>query len=300
VSPVSRLLVVGELLAEIMRPERAPLGALGRFLGPYPSGAPAIVASVAARLGAAVQLVGGVGDDAFGRAILARLRRDGVDVAGVRIDPCSPTGCAFVAYDKTGGRDFIFHIAGTAADGVPSEHVRAAAATAGWLHVSGSTLTLAPGLREAALIAVDAVTRAGGRVSLDPNVRPEAGDGALRDVRRVARAAALLTPSSGELAALELTAEELAANGAVVCETRGAQGVVVHTRDGCTPLAPPRRTEVDPTGAGDHFVGTYLAATMAGAPPLRAAELGCLVAADSVTVQGPMEAPVGAPPGWPR
>ena len=46
------LLVVGEVLAEFMRPSRdSPLNETAVMMGPFPSGAPAIFASAAARLG---------------------------------------------------------------------------------------------------------------------------------------------------------------------------------------------------------------------------------------------------------
>ena len=53
-----RLLVVGEALVEIMRPRPGmPLDAPGPFVGPFPSGAPAIAAHAAARAGADVALI---------------------------------------------------------------------------------------------------------------------------------------------------------------------------------------------------------------------------------------------------
>ena len=55
-----------------------PLDRPGPFIGPYPSGAPFIFAVQAARLGASVQAVGTVGDDAFGRCLSDQLRADGV------------------------------------------------------------------------------------------------------------------------------------------------------------------------------------------------------------------------------
>ena len=59
----------------------------GHWAGPFPSGAPAIFASVAARLGAPTALAACVGDDAFGRALIERLRRDGVDDQGIVTAP---------------------------------------------------------------------------------------------------------------------------------------------------------------------------------------------------------------------
>ena len=76
----------GEALCEIMR-ETCDVGleAAGTFRGPFPSGAPAIFADTAAKLGCPSGLIGTVGDDAFGRCILKRFEQDGVDCSCVRV-----------------------------------------------------------------------------------------------------------------------------------------------------------------------------------------------------------------------
>jgi sugar/nucleoside kinase (ribokinase family) len=296
-----RLVVVGEVLSELMRPERdRPLGERGHFLGPYPSGAPAIVASVAARLGATVDLVGCVGVDPFGAAIVTRLEDDGVGLGSLQVDPTMPTACAFVAYDPQGGRQFLFHIAGAAADRIDPEVARATAEGADWIHVSGSSLTLGPGLRTAVLTAAETVHRSGGRISLDPNIRRSDDRTALAELRRLALLAHVVLPSAGELEVLGLTREQLVDAGTLVCETLGPRGAILHQPGrAALPVAAPVREEVDPTGAGDHLAGAFLSAMLAGAGPEHATELACHIAADSVTVQGPMEAPVRSPAGWP-
>ncbi len=65
---------MGELLVEIMRPQPG-LGLYnpGPFLGPYPSGAPAIFIDTVARLGHPAGMIGGVGEDDFGRGLIDRL-----------------------------------------------------------------------------------------------------------------------------------------------------------------------------------------------------------------------------------
>jgi pfkB family carbohydrate kinase len=86
-----RLLVVGEALVEIMRPEPGlPLDAPGPFRGPFPSGAPAIVADAAARAGVEVALVATVGDDPFGRLLLKRLSESVTEMTGQ--EPRDATG----------------------------------------------------------------------------------------------------------------------------------------------------------------------------------------------------------------
>ena len=63
---MTSLLVVGEVLAEFMRPSRdSPLNETGVMMGPFPSGAPRVFASAATRLGIPTALCAAVGDDPF-------------------------------------------------------------------------------------------------------------------------------------------------------------------------------------------------------------------------------------------
>ena len=112
----------------------------GTWQGPFCSGAPAIFASVAARLGARVALAGSVGDDAFGRYLRERLRRDGVDTAVLTEAAGRPTAVAMVAYDSSGGRDFFFSVRGSAAEAIDVAAAERAAREADWIHVSGSSI----------------------------------------------------------------------------------------------------------------------------------------------------------------
>jgi sugar/nucleoside kinase (ribokinase family) len=110
---------------------------------------------------------------------------------------------------------------------------------------------------------------------------------------QLARAAHVLFPSEGELAAQGLDEDEPPAPGVLVCHTRGAAGAVL-ARAGAEPVAvpAPRTAEVDATGAGDTFAAAFVTALRAGADPVAAAEGACAVAARSVGVLGAMEAPV--------
>ena len=86
--------------------------------GPFPSGAPAIFIDQAAPLGQPAAIIGCAGDDDFGRVNLnRRLRRDGVDVSGVRIDREVVTGSAFVRYQQRTDLAPSFSTSGTALRG---------------------------------------------------------------------------------------------------------------------------------------------------------------------------------------
>jgi fructokinase len=273
------ILAIGEALMELRRstPD-GRLAAPGEWAGPFPSGAPAIFASVAARLGAPVRLAAAVGDDRFGRALRDRLAEDGVDLRALRLVPGRATALAFVAYAGDGSRDFWFSVHDSAATEIAPPPL----AAVDWIHVSGSTLGFGARLADAVVAAAEQVAAQGGRVSLDPNLRPDADPGVRARLNRIARLAHVLFPSEGELDGLQT------APGALVCHTHGAGGATVSG----VRVPAPEVEEVDPTGAGDTFAAAFVAAYRAGADPVAAARQACVLAARSVTVLGAMQAPV--------
>jgi sugar/nucleoside kinase (ribokinase family) len=246
------ILAVGEALVEFRRDSAdGRVAAPGSWAGPFPSGAPAIFASVAARLGAPTALVACVGDDAFGRAFRARMRRDGVSDDGIRTDPRRATAVAFVAYREDGTRDFWFSVPDSAAVELDPDAAAQLAERSDWLHVSGSTLGFGGGPARIVDTVAARVLERGGRISLDPNVRPDADRETRERATRLAHAAHVLFPSEGELAALGLEAESLARGGAVVCETHGPAGAVLSGGSlGLDPVPVPvsEAEEVDATG----------------------------------------------------
>lgn len=283
-----RLLVVGEALVEIMRPEPGlPLAAPGPFRGPFPSGAPAIVAATAACAGVETALIATVGDDPFGRLLIKRLSADGVDTSGVRVADDAVTGVAFVAYDESGGREFVFHVSDAAPSRICPDDLGDEPERADWMHISGSSLALSENMAQTILAAAERVLDAGGRVSFDPNLR--VGTAAPNGFEFLLEAASLVFPSEGELEPFGHDAAALARRGIVVCETLGIDGARLHSDGSVTEIPGIATEEVDPTGAGDTFSGTFLAAYMRSGDPVLAAREANSAAAAHVTALGPME-----------
>src|SRR5580658_6249690 len=101
-----RVTVLGSLNMDISvtvprlpAPGATVLGGTARFT---PGGKGANQAVAAARLGAEVRMVGCVGDDDFGRQLLAALRAEGIDTHAVRTVTSVPTGLAMIAVDEAG------------------------------------------------------------------------------------------------------------------------------------------------------------------------------------------------------
>jgi tagatose kinase len=194
-----KILTLGDLLVEVMRKELdQPLSHAADFVGPFPSGASAIFIDAAARLGGSTGYIGVAGLDDFGECVVGRLREDGVDTGHIRQAPGYTTGTAFVMYRSDGTRKFVYHLSQSAAaqlnpDDVDLDYVRGAA----YVHITGSALAMNESVRQACYKAIKTVKEAGGRVSFDPNIRPELlGIDRVREiVEPVIQACDLLLPS---------------------------------------------------------------------------------------------------------
>ena len=291
------LIAIGELLVEFVSHQKGcELSMLGAYSGPYPSGAPAIFVDQAARCGANAMMIGSLGNDGFGRILKRRLIDDGVRTSAIQTADNLTTGVAFVSYNDDGSRNFIFHLSDTAADAVNFDPLYLPEGDL-ILHVSGSSLGNAR-LRRQIMLAVDAVLARGGRISCDPNARLELmkNSEARESLLELISKSSILLPSSADLEFLypDFTEKEaldqmLGGPAEFVVLKRGSDGVTVLTENETFDLPPYDVSEVDPTGAGDCFCGTFVAQIIGGAPIKTAAELANAAGALSVTRRGPME-----------
>lgn len=289
----ARVATLGEAIVAMMRHPGQPEG----FLGPFPSGAPCIFASAAARLGCSVALGAGIGRDEFGTLVTETLTAHGVDVRFVHSDPSAPTSAAFVTYREDGSRSFVFYLSSTAALEYPAELVPQLLSGAHWLHVSGSTLGFGGSMARAVEQALEIAKARSMRISVDPNVRAEASGPALATRLRATLALAdVIFASEGELRAVDIDITRDVADGVVVCDKRGAAGAAVLFGGTWHEVRAPKVEQVDPDGAGDIFSGAFVAATLAGRDPIGATRIACRVAADSVRVHGPMSSTISALP----
>lgn len=293
------ILAIGEALVEVMRTRiDDPLNVASEFVGPFPSGAPAIFADAAARLGPKVGFVGAVGDDDFGTCLLDRLSADGLDVSYCPRVPDRATGVAFVTYFSDGNRRFLYHIAHAAAGqmpDVPADYCQGVK----FLHICGSSLSVSERMREVCYRACELVKAGGGKISFDPNLRPEllGGEEALRRVcAPVLDAAHLVLPSGSEAELLTGVQGPAAACRAlldrgveVVALKRGADGCTLFRGDEEIEVPSFRVEAVDPTGAGDCFDAGVVVGLLEGLPLTDIGRLGNACGALGATRKGPME-----------
>lgn len=294
------ILCMGELLAEIMAEQIGQtFTEPGVFLGPYPSGAPAIFADQAAKVGASVAFIGCAGNDGFGELILNRLRKSGVDVSGISRSDELPTGTAFVTYKEDGNREFIFNISNSAAALINEDSVSSAlASNCRYFHVMGSSLGNA-GSIAAVKRALELVKQSGAKVSFDPNIRPEimASPVIQEAIQLILEACDILLPSEIDL---QYFCGDVAQSEAVntlqskysmemVVVKNADEGCVYSDRARSIHMPSFKVTEVDPTGAGDCFGGTLIACLAQGVEIDRALKLANAAGAMAVTKRGPME-----------
>ena len=271
----------------------------GTFLGPYPSGAPAIFVDQVAKTGTSAAMVGWVGEDGFGDLILNRLSGDGVEVSGIHRTGRLPTGTAFVTYRKDGSREFIFNLANSATSLIDADSVDPIL-TEGcrFFHVMGTSLT-SEGMIAAVKQGIRRVKEGGGKVSFDPNIRREVMSSAfIRDaIDFVLKQSDILLPSEADLQyfcgnlpeaeAVRLLFSKWTLDKVVV--KNAAQGSTYYDRTESIHVPSFKVTEVDPTGAGDCFGGTLISCLAQGIDLKRTLTLANAAGALAVTKRGPME-----------
>ncbi|WP_273907551.1 aminoimidazole riboside kinase [Enterobacter bugandensis] len=232
-----------------------------------PGGAPANVAVGIARLGGKSAFIGRVGDDPFGRFMAKTLADERVDVTHMRLDPAHRTSTVVVDLDDHGERSFTFMVRPSA--DLFLEPADLPTFSAGeWLHVCSIALSAEPS-RSATFQAMDAIRKAGGYVSFDPNIRPDLwpDENALRRcLEQALQSADVVKLSVEELAFLTGDADVREGLNTLmqrcparlVLVTQGKEGVIAW-HQGAVKHYPATPVQcVDTTGAGDAFVAGLL------------------------------------------
>jgi sugar/nucleoside kinase (ribokinase family) len=292
---------MGALLVEIMRKDLdQPLSQPAEFAGPFPSGDCGIYIDTVARLGHTAGFIGTVGPDDFGRCLLERFERDGVDVSEVAILLDQTTGVAFIAYFTGGSRKFIYHWRHAAAGQLAPQHVHQQyIGSARWLHLTGCNMAASETARDACYTAMHQLP-ADACLSFDANIRPEllTIDEIRELVKPVIDRANVILPSLSEAAMLtgletdEQGCQLWASQGKTVVLKMGAKGCRIYSGEQVMDIPGFAVQEVDPTGAGDSFCAGFTVAMLEHMPLEEAGRFANAVGALAVTKLGPME---GAP-----
>ena len=303
---MAEIWTMGETLVEIMRTEVGkPLNETGLFSGPYPSGSSAIMISTVARMGHSCGIISGVGNDGFGECMLNRLKKDGVDVSKVLVDPDGSTACAFVAYDSQGDRRYLFHWDETpATKAVMPDVTEPSLKEAKYFHVMGCALTAKLSYGWEIVKTARAMKAQGTKISFDPNVRtehltnPKKSKESFEIINAMLEITNLFAPGLDELklvTGIDDVEEAVKKcfenpNLEILMLKMGSKGSRIYTRDGQVVDQGLYKVEsVDPTGAGDTSLGAFLCALLEGKNMKECAEIAAAAGALNVAAFGPME-----------
>ena len=279
------IVVLGSLNVDLVarvpalpRPGETVLG--GRLLT-FSGGKGANQAVAAARLGGGVAMVGRVGRDAGGDALLHQLALDGVDASGVARDAEEPSGAALIIVDAHG--ENLIAVAPGANGRVGDAEVERALGAA----APDGLLVLQ---LEIPMPAAARAIRGHGRVLLNAAPAAPLDAGLLRGLEALvvneSEASAVLGRA---VPGLEAAAELYAAGVALAVVTLGAAGAAMCDADGPRLAEPFRVTPVDTTAAGDAFVGALAVGLAAGRTAAEAVRLGNAAGAAAATRPGAQE-----------
>ncbi len=270
--PARPILCLGEAIADLICERRLQGGEYPDRLVPHHGGALPNVAVAAARRGAPVALVGGVGADRWGRWLIEGLAAEGVGTSWIATIEQARTPLAIVLFDSAGEPSFQIygeHIGPTmqAAAAFLDEAIDSAQAL-----VVGPNTMVGSAEREITRRAVEGARKRGLPVLVDPNHRPTrwSAEGEALGFGRELIAAATVLKCNREEA--RLFTGEPDPDGAITALTEmGPDLVVVTDRDREIQTAgaaqstwtPSQVDVVSPLGAGDAFMGS-LAAGLSG------------------------------------
>ena len=289
-----RVTVLGSLNIDISvtvprlpEPGATVLGSAARFT---PGGKGANQAVAAARLGAAARMTGCVGDDDFGRRLLAALREEGVDHQGVRVTADAPTGLAMISVDTAG--ENMITVASGANHQVGDQQVAAATGHGDILVICAEIPV--PAIKAALTKAAPTKAASTRAPRCILNLAPAPPDAAAivaagvdwLVVNETEAAAVLGRPVGGLAEAGQAAAALITAGARHAVVTAGAHGAALAGPDAAAAIGAFRVDAVDSVGAGDTFVGALAVALAAGIPAAEAVRAAAAAGATAATRPG--------------
>lgn len=283
------VVVVGSInVDQVITVRRLPLPGetlIGTTIALLPGGKGANQAVAAARLGAAVTMVGAVGRDSEASAATSLLEEAGVDLSPV-IAVAGSTGLALITVaDDSENTIVVIPGANAAMDAQAVEQSASVIARAAVVVLQGEIP--AAGIAAAAHVATGRVV-----LNLAP-VIPLAkatvmlADPLVVNEHEAALVVAQLSPESTVPTQDAKLVEWLRGYGVrSVVLTRGALGALCSDIDGTFSVPSPKVDAIDSSGAGDAFVGALSARLAAGASLLEAVKYAVRVGAFAVQGRG--------------
>ena len=264
---MGKLIALGEALIDFMPRETGVFLSDVTVFEKAPGGAPANVAVCAAKLGVPAMAITQLGEDGFGDYLTQTMSDAGVDVTGVLRTTTAPTGLAFVSLKADGEREFLFYRSPAADLLLEPESINEEWFSQGdILHFCSVALAGEP-MRRSHRRAVELARNKGMMISFDVNLRfplwPDVQE-LRRSVIDFLPGVRILKTGHDELAFLTGAEND---NGVdwmlervpALLVTYGKNGAALYTKNRRVFHAGYGTPAVDTTGAGDSFVGSFLA-----------------------------------------
>ncbi len=263
----------------------------------FGGGSAANTAVALARLGVRTAFTGAIGDDGYGRTVRDDLKKEGIDLSGLRTISDAFTPMVIAMIEPGGERHIVVWPPERGADNglKPDDIDHRQIAGGAWLHTSGMCLRASP-VREAVLHAMQIAAEAGMPVSLDLNLRLELWgwrDHIRETIERAIALADVVFGSAEEeivpvarVASVEAAAHIISGGARIVVARRGRDGALAASPGGTQHAPAFAVTPVDLLGAGDAFDGGFIAARLAGRSVDEALRWGNAVAALKITQPG--------------
>ena len=296
-----KILIAGsfnmDLTASCTRAPQAGETVIGKKFRTAPGGKGFNQAVQCARLGADVTMVGKVGEDDFGRALLEAAKGEGIDISHVLTDPDEATGIAIITLEETdeGTQNRIVVC--------PGANFTISAQEIGWLREAVGNYDMVIMQFELPMEIVETIAEwaheAGVPVMVNPAPAAPMSD-------RLLSAVTFLSPNEHEAAVLtghsisvengidyddvRAVADALRERGVKnLIITMGGNGSIAVGESGIHHTECVKMPHVaDPTAAGDSFVASFCTVLAAGLPADKALDFASHAAAITVTRMGAM------------
>ena len=266
----------GELMIDLTAEGQEPLEQASSFQK-HAGGAAANVAAQLVKLGDEACFLGKIGDDVFGRYLLAYMKRLRIDTEMTILDPARRTTVAFVGLDEKRVPEYLFYRTGGASETLRQGEIDPQKLHGADVLYTSSLMLTTPVVRQTTMWLLAYARRAGLRTAFDMNLRKTAWE-SLADAHNVMVLALhevdILKINEDEL--VFLTGQAQADAGmeqlfaayptlSVILVTCGENGAYLRRRDEALVRIEPHRVHaVDTTGAGDSFMGAFLHAYCGG------------------------------------
>ena len=296
-----KILIAGsfnmDLTASCTRAPQAGETVIGKKFRTAPGGKGFNQAVQCARLGADVTMVGKVGEDDFGRALLEAAKGEGIDISHVLTDPDEATGIAIITLEETdeGTQNRIVVC--------PGANFTISAQEIGWLREAVGNYDMVIMQFELPMEIVETIAEWAHETGVPVMVNP-APAAPMSD--RLLSAVTFLSPNEHEAAILtghsisvengidyddvRAVADALRERGVKnLIITMGGNGSIAVGESGIHHTECVKMPHVaDPTAAGDSFVASFCTVLAAGLPVDKALDFASHAAAITVTRMGAM------------